>query len=1352
MISDNANRCGFSPAVHPKAGPAVFLAMGMATGLFTVPAGATTPKAVPLRGFGDVVARFSPHRAIFRCQDAAHANILQGKLLADMFWDAGAKATIPVAIPRRLRRNLAIEGRRVPVESWRPYGAISVGRMGNEVTAVGARTIRGLRRILARQHWWRSKAVRFKPEKPYPLYLDFYDLRAFKAYVHAMSSVHGLGLSSHWPFIKRFGLGGTSFQDLSTVFQCPAPGVVQWVPADYEVAEAQRQEGLVVPGLGVGDAPLWAWNLFPQGMMRASPTALIGAWGAAGCAGDHYPSWGMDPAEREKVCWAFLQQAMDRYLHSPALGGWLLYSGAPGGEFGMHERTDIFWDYSRPGEALFRHWLREKEHESLKKLGQQWYGDANHFGAWAQVKPPDLNSFFGRLNRGCLRVRRHWEWKPAAAGSPLKPPAAKAPGWISVAMPPSEREVFLPWGAGFYRTHFHARAWLAAHHGQSVYLVCALNSRTPQGCQVWLNGRYLGAHRTRSNDGWGPFALKINGLVQPGANRLVLKVPGPEGKIFGPVFLTTSRPAYYPHLGPHLNARYADLVRWQRWANIRSLRTMLKVARTVDPNRPILISGDAGSVTDFVAALARRYGCGVEFTGDGGFYHPWWDGLGLLDRFHGTGEEGGTEHGQQLDRELGWNMMDGDGSHSLFWDLEDYMLQQRRTKWFTKHRRLIQLFGKAVRAKPQVVILRSALAMQLGDGAPWNWDIGRGELQEAHYDNAYATGRDLVNGRVQRYGAPVLFDAGTEYMSAAMIAALRRYVENGGTFIALQNTGESTLTEPNSWPISRLTGFKVVATGKSGLIRFGKSLPFFQQWAGRQFPGQGIAIDYLHVNHARKAGVGLERSGGGGTAALARWEHGGQIAVGYRKLRKGQIIVLGSTFWRNSQDVGGYWPSRSVEGAFLHRLLSDSGVRRNANASRPQVWARKFITKNGLQDWLMAFNSGREVTANVGLRVEHQPKQVWDMLTRRPVPFTYAANGWVWVHGVKFASDALRVFAVRRADLVAGLPFWWANKCFYWKKRFTISPRWRRQQSRAWKQFRAWQRRQAIGFDHWKFCADRTGRVSAGTAWRGPSFNDKAWRPLESGPWNRLVKGLAHYHGVGLYRADFTIPPSWRNRQVVLGLYSFNTPIVYDHGTFYLNGARVARYQARGWSQTLDYNITKDLRSGKNTLAVKVAGGKQFSGIGGVIWLAPQVRLQPAFSLAGRWQAVQDDYSTAKPVSLPGPAVGRYLQRQVKIPAIWAGKTVYLHVATPSQWLGSVVVNGHPINYNAYLHPYGLLADINLTPYVQFGKENQLQLWPYRGIPNPGSPGQGKQTFTVEALRLGCAGPADQGAARGRSR
>jgi len=193
-------------------------------------------------------------------------------------------------------------------------------------------------------------------------------------------------------------------------------------------------------------------------------------------------------------------------------------------------------------------------------------------------------------------------------------------------------------------------------------------------------------------------------------------------------------------------------------------------------------------------------------------------------------------------------------------------------------------------------------------------------------------------------------------MEPDTVAAVRKYVEQGGTFVAFNGTAMHTALDPDLRPLAELSGFKVTNTSKGGKIRFESNLPIFKGWENKEFQGWGMAVDWLNDDHAKSGNLGLAASDPS-SVPLARWSDG-SVAVGYRKVGRGQIITLGSTFWRDGKDVSGVWrTSHQLESQFLERLFTDCGILRTTNASVPEVWTRKMVTKNGLQNWLMAFNS-----------------------------------------------------------------------------------------------------------------------------------------------------------------------------------------------------------------------------------------------------------------------------------------------------------------------------------------------------------------------------------------------------------
>ncbi|HEY3376227.1 MAG TPA: beta-galactosidase [Armatimonadota bacterium] len=1271
--------------------------------VLTLAALAAPPTAVDLRGYGRVTAAFTPGQVTFTCERAEKADILLGKLLADLFWDAGTDHQI---------KTLPVAKRQIPVHSWAPYGWLAVGRAGAVVIAIGAESEGALRTKLAAHGRLLAQGTVFAPTTPYPRYLDFYDLRAYRAYTNAMSSPHGIGLDTHWPFVQQFGLGGLAIQLPAFWSNSPAPGVTEWGAVDAELHAAEAANGLLVSFPTVaGQLPFWMHNQYPEAMMQASPSTLLGDWGGSGMAGGGFQSWGMPLAVQQQTTLRFLRQTVARYKDSPALGGWGICGGAPGMEMGFHGKTTEAWDFSPDGQQEFRRWLREVQGYSLAALSLRWYGAAKTLQTWDDVQAPDPHFFYGNITQDSLWLNHGWQWRKAEQDQ-RTPPAADAAGWQPVALPPAQEQLFLPYTSAFLRTAFDAGAWLRSHAGQDQYLICHLNlSGWNSKATIWLNGAKLGDFQA-SDHGRGPFGVKLTGALRPGVNDLCLLIPG-EGKVYGSIFLTTSLPQTYPYLSATGNARYTDLLAWQAYEIAEKHRRLFAETRAIDADHPFILSTNELAMSDTVADIAVQYGAGVEMTGREAWYFPWWPSLGLVAGFYGSSEESGTARGEWLDHELGWMMIDGDSSHHLFWTLEDYMKYEKETGWFSKHQRLIQLFGKSLRVKPDIVLLHPAQNMLLDpDDDKWNWDIGRGELQAAHYDNGYATERELDKGIVNGY--PVLFDCGTKIMDARLLGAIRRYVEQGGTFVALHNSGVSSPQQPESYPISALTGFKVLGN-HSGRLRFGAKPPLFTAWAGREFAGDGRALQPMDPT----------------AIPLATWEDGA-TAVGYRRLGKGRVIVLGSAFWRTGKDIAGALASRNdMQRAFYECLFADLGVARTANCESPDVWARKFITKNGLQEWLIAYNTtNTPVTTALTLATTAAPATVWNLVDNNAVRFTYDGAS-VRMPSVTIPAQGVLVFAVKRHDLVDGLATWWGEKVTYWTRRPLppLPPVAQRAADTA---------PQALPIERWAFRADPTGVTSAQTAWLQPHYTDTAWTSLRSGLWNQQIPSLKAYRGAGLYRAQFTLPRQWRGHRVLLGLYAWDSPIVYDEGEFYVNGVKITTYQAHGWNQTLTYDVTDALRPGENVLAVKVThGGKLFAGIAGAVWFAPEPLLQPVVTLSEHWSAVESTGSAA-PVLLPFRGKTQHLRCSVTIPQSWQGQRVMLHLEMPMQWLGSVVVNGHPIGYNPFLHPFPLRTDINITPYVRFGAENQLALWPFATLPAKSNAQPQQADAMLTTATIGC--------------
>ena len=1274
---------------------------------------ASLKSAVPseeadLRGYGKVLANVTSNRSEFICENGSKADILMGKFLADLFWDAGKEH---VEVP------VNVSGRSVTVHEWKPYGAVMVARNANRVVIVGGTDVPSLVQRLSNEDIVSKPDTIFRPTGPYPGYLDFYDLKSFMAFSHA--TMIPARKANRWEFTKKFLPGGL-IQHRPFFLTSPADGI--WMgrdSIDFDLNKAAKNNVMYSLAISTGSWPQWLQNQHPDFVQRDSEMSIRGAEYNRDTLGRE--TYGLTSEARRQTSLKFLKEVLQTYRDNPVIGGYKLYCGNNKWEGSYQLENYVPIDYSPAAREGYRRWLRDERKYSLAELGERWYGDSKHYQSWDQVVlPADWNGFYGNLNDQSFLIREGWSWKKAeerenrtaestttpsfsAAGS--RPadavPGERDPGWIPVAWGPSQARAFLPrTGDLYYKAIFNPNGWQEKNHGKKLYLSCCVNAPTSSpGTFVWINGKCLGEFASPVRRRNGPFFVDVSDRLVPGENCLVMKVANP-GVIFGPIFLTTEEPKAYPYLGKHQNARYVDMTEWQVWELNNKVADTMAFVRSMDPDRPMVIPTGSGVQAEEQQGIAcARYGGSMHNTGREAYEHLWWPRTGYVGGFYGSSEPSATvKTAVEMSKLLGWMLVDGDSMHSLFWDVNNYIDLEEKTGWFTQNQRLLQLFGKSLPAKPDVVFLRSSRSSTLtGDDRPRSWDSGRGELQESHYDFVYADEGMLERGLVSPY--KVLFDTNTDIMEPATVETIRHFVENGGTFVALHETGRHTKLEPDSWPISKLTGFKVVNSRKKGVIHFEKNLPIFKDWSGVEFQGEGTALDYQNADDAKKGGLSLI-SNEPETVALAKWEDG-SVAVGMRQIGKGKVIVLGSSFWRQGRDTAGVWRTQSEKAAaFFDQLFSGLGVQRNATASVPQVWTRKMISKNGLQDWLVAFNSkDSPVQSNLQLAVSEKPSEVWDLVEQKSVPFTYE-NGWVKIPQTSFEGMATKAYAVKSRNLAGGVAFWWNEKTKYWKsahvKPLDDGPA------------QVVTNPVTIPFHQWKAMPDRDNSLSASDDWTHPSFNDSTWKPLKTGLWNYQDDSLENYQGVVLYRsAPFSIPEGWSGHPVTFNVSRNDTAKDFTKGEFYLNGKKIGEFNESSPSYSFKANIDGAIQNDSNVLSAKITGGKDLSGLTGAVWVEREEKIDATISLNGSWQAIEMDYLTSKPVTLPGkldPNV-KYLRREFEIPADWKGRNIYLKAELGNNVLEGALINGRPV----------LLlfsnVQINLLPYLSANGKNTIELW-----------------------------------------
>jgi hypothetical protein len=1242
------------------------------------------------------------------------------KLRADFTWDS-------LAGPRAI----TLAGG-VPAIATASGRVLTFARKDNRVYAIAAASATSAETLLASRQLDGKKA-HFLPEKRHPLSLDFFDLRSLSFYYLPMNvqdlaegwrRYDGAVLARPAAFWAPYRLGYSMFNPYFGLDEL-ADGAAHFFPLQYCIAQAKAHDAVFMTHLGLYEAPWWIRNRFPQDVVQWDPHAVSG-WGPlSAMAGKHLSQHASD--EAYAYAERFTSEAIQRTRAAAGeqLGCIRVAGGGhPGDEMGLHHWSTEFMDYDEAGQRRFRRWLQETRGVDLAALGRRWYDDPRHYRSWDEVCIPSHFEFFGGFGHGTLDLLEGWLWRPDGPAAESegwhKPDYRPGDEWTPTDLAPSMKQLFL-WGSdrdkqlrqgtstvAWFRKEFDASQWLRRSPGGEVYLVAQVGDNRTQPVEVFFNEAYLGPIRPKSVTD-GPIGLRATSLIRPGRNVVCLKVKG--GLIRGPVFLTREEPRRYPYLGKLQNTRWIDLRDWTAQKLILGWRREANLARHQEPDLPQLFCpGSFLGFSDQFLDLKREIGiASIHFTGGGSGYMPWWPGLGYVLGAYGTSEEGGTiDDPAVLSRELAWMLLNGQGHHNFYYSAVDCMRLEQRTGWFTQNRRLLELVGKAAWQKPPVAVLRAAhsdLYFPYNDYAD-AWDIGSGPLQAAHYQNVYVTEAEIKAGLADDY--PVVFDAATRVLDDDLLAGIERYVRAGGTFVAVSDTGRHGLLEADAWPIERLTGFKVLGTRENRRLTINPGNLLLKRLGGMSFQGDGNA---------------LQRTGAQGEGTvLARWDDG-TAAVAVRTLGRGRIVVLGSSFWRNTSlgTATGVALPESIRTTFFGDLFSGLGIPRQADIDSEDVWVRRFVTTNGLQQWVMVYNAGRAPQKRLTLSfpLRERPPRVVDVVSGKPVEFTWE-NGTLRVSSLDLDVNAIRVLGVETAAGLDALQHWFAEK--------------RRYQSRpsAAKDFHRLPSPPptAILMDTFRFRQPKAA-PAADLSWLSEPTDGPGWKQLGYGFWDEM--GYAA-RGTGYYRRSLRVPDSWQGHRVLLAFVSFDYPVFLEHADVYVNGHPAGEYRGHGWANFDVLDVTPHLHPGENALALRVEAKEVRGGYLGQLVAFPLENLDSPLELKQDWKLYSDNRKFVA-ASLPLDATGRHLETEPVLPAKWKGKQVFLEFEVADRWVGCVVVNGRVIGYNQSLHPYPNIMQVNLYPWAKAGEKNRIELWP-RTLETTA-----RERMIVKSVRIGPSGP-----------
>ena len=1198
----------------------------------------------------------------FACDSPAHAMQLIHKLAHDM----AASATIPSHWA-----NVQVAGRALPVLVRPGLGAYLVLAKGSDaycftVPLSAGQTEGNLAQAFAVAAPWVAGAQLYDPAYVYPYYLDKWSDKGigtwYTPYDPFDDDPPGLKdvVTPHFQYLTEHGLavhvGDGTARDETMYFihkyQRPFH-MSRWHKWDNDLARLDPFD-LIMPG-----------SLF------TSTANYYGQISDGGQKLEQYRNWDF-------------QNFMGQYVHDPQLVDW----DEPHGEIGPGSFQRA-WDYGEENRAHFVQWLQTDKHYTLASLGQAWHHDPRFFHDWSRVPIPYDYALFG-FDKDSLFADRTWRVHSADLLPGVAAGYARSTyddhRWLSLRMPGGEvnglfeyiRKPF--WYRG---TVTVSRSYLAKRPGPMYLNVATLTQASgPKAPEhVWLNGVDLGG--MTGAGGWEISGSKdVTGLVRAGVNHIAYKPVA--SSVQGTFFLGTKPMEKYPYHDSGLNARYVDWYDYTAAMALEQERHTIQTIRGTDPNRPIKIM--AAADRDLFDPMLAGYGGFLHNTGDEAFFVPWDKRLGYPWGLRASAESSGSMvDPASFKRWLGWFTFSGLNAFDNFIDVEAMMYTKVTPLW-QENFPYLHLANRYNMKKPEIAILWSGVNNRLAPGGkssiPYVFDLGRGDLQSLGYSYAYVDEPGLYRHLADGY--KVLWDDGTWVMSPQTVQDITRYVEGGGTYVALQETGRHTLTARDAWPIQALSGFKVKEVRPmGGFVSILPDQPLFTKLAGQNFENEGRSIDYSGYNFADVCTV-LEPVAPG-TQALARYRDGG-IAIGMRKLGKGRVIVLGSPFWRDSDDQAGMWWPGAGQNAFLQDLLAGLGLPPDVPADTQAVWRDRYVANNGTEEYLILFNpSEREAQSfHTDWNASFPISQVFDPKTGQPFPAM--VNGRTAHLSLTLQPYETKILATQSprppADTVSD---WYSDLATTWKG--------------TWPGHTA-SYPPGLPVYYAAFGAV-SGKVVTETSVTPERLASLSSSPAGEDGWDAALNhARPQYAGIAsapgqmvLYRTTVTLPAFWHPG----GMYRLRVNGSIGQSA-YLNGKRVATAQQADAEGDRGVDVSSTLRfPGPNVLVI-AANGSGYNG-------APDIWRQPTptatLPLTGPWQVWVDEDHGTQTASMPGAFTGMFATKTVAVPASWSKSHVFLRLT--GEHIRYLAINGKLMFFDT---PWP--DDMDVTPWIKFGQPNRV--------------------------------------------
>ncbi len=1247
-------------------------------------------KPIALRGYGKVAfegnsLKTSAGKAslgVFRCESPEKARIVGSKYFADLQNYGAVKKIAPATV------------------EIRHGGFWFVGLDDANVIVLTAADSAAL--AAAKSPKWIPV-----PENAYPRFLDNFDNAALAIWwMCSTKSPEEMKYFKENPVVANL-----HYQDMSMAF---APNVFD--NAGPRNAAAQlRTAGKpyrTMMWTGNGKQTWYSWMNLPGDEHESYVSGYMGSnlHEAAGYYTNHVTTDFLNDLQLNAM-----YNLMDRWKNDPDLLAWM----EPHGEFQL-------FTLSRPPNADVRYpaYLRDVRHYSLESLGKAWGGK---FKSWDAVKLPDPAYFEGRRGAFLDLDDIPWKWQRGTLELGEKEGFFRGDfndsTWLSTLRTDKRLLVFVqatthvPGGKAEDADSLWARfshdvpaAFLRS--GEKIYLhLMPYTGKNNRDLAIWVNGQEV-ARKLVDKNTWHTnehSEVEISKFLRPGKNEFTVFSLG--GRIAYRVFLSPLPGAKFPYADSGLNNQFLDWRDYLRHEKFQTLEMYLRAMRTIDPERPIKVMTPHQWQSD-AFDLFEKYGAHPQLTGETTWYRPMhYKGYTLLRNRVSTSEPGGfvrdAKNGQHMYAMAFYEAQDG---HDYGFDFtRDFWQFKPVVQWWAENAALLKTFGKTDLLRTDLGLLRDLdQDNRYATGLIWNWDMARGPLPALGLTPVLVDGADLVKGYADSK-VKVMLDCATTVMDEKLVAAVKRYVEQGGTFIAQHHTGQHTPTSANAWPLPGAFGLKVDPRGGSGEIAFSNEQTLFPSLRGQKRPGSGASID--HTGDVRTGQVAIR----GAARPVASWSDG-TMAIAEVRHGKGRFILLGTPFYLGFKDEGGKWLNEEGRQAMVQEMLASCGIERDTNVSEPAVWLERRASKNGVYDvyfagalgvkgntWTLDTRYNSELFAR---RAAAAPA-IDATAAGTPDVATSHKEGMLSFGTQTFGPYQIRQFAVVRENAgLEGPAHWLRTQEKGW---YALTGKTGIDRAKAEKTTRDFAAK--LGMDGLDISRDWQVSLDEQTpGWiRGTV---EGWKTAHLGSW--LEQNFPETTQRVRYRKTVEIPPAWLDgkSRVYIAFESHPSVGLSDQGRMWLAG----RSFATGLAHNFKMELPDDrIENGKLAIALEVTCARtpnKTAGPVGTMYLMKVPRPTDVIELNGEWTRLKSVLESSGTITVPYKGKLFGMTRTFDIPASWKNKVVRLVVDEPvdaHRYYGKV---GHLIlNKEGYLQETlaspGARVDLFLKP----GETNTLDLF-----------------------------------------